>query len=907
MTVSCSNGLVRLSIRLGGGRVVAFSCVLLVFVATICRAEEVTIDDNWKFQVDPDSRGVKQGWMQPGLDDTRWESISAGKAWSAQGYFNYAGVAWYRKRISLEPRFRGKFIVFNAANDSCTVYFDGIQIVAKSPPPDPRFRGTYMNTPPFRLRLPNADSVVIAIRVDGRDWHSFHSPGPGLTGDVNLSDSILMSGYGYWLAPDHLVSRADWLIALREERAARRTELDHSGRLYEGPYAWNNRNFVQAFVFAYDTRFYDYLNNRYKIDEFLDDGIRRFGGYDSLILWESYPNLGVDDQNQFEMARDMPGGLSELRAMVARAHQRGVRVYFAFNPWDRNTHREGKSQEESLGVVIRDIDADGIFMDVTDNNPYPELRNIVDGVKEGVAIEAEGPCYSDSGIDTVNGCWGQRYPVAGMEDHVRGIPIVKWTEPRVMIHYDGDRWRHSRTLMFQHAFLNGTGVLIWEDVFGSWNPYTDRDRAILRRMTPIERYAADLLTSDAWEPFYPTTLPNVDASYWPGNNHLLWTFVNWSDQRQNGDLLTTPYIPGMRYFDLWDGKQLHPVIHHGMVTLSADLEPRGLGAILAHRGAPDAVLQHLLDMLRQEAEKPLSSYSDTWVPANNPILHVEPRTAPAPITEPQRGMVLIPAVEKYLMSITHNLGEAGCYPDDLSADWSRRQYFMYEAGNHQRNIIHQIVVPKIPTFFIDKYPVTNAEFSLFLQSSGYHPKDTENFLKDWDWSNTAHPKPPIGFEDHPVVWIDLEDARAYARWAGKRLPTEEEWQYAAGGAESLRYPWGNAWQQGLANDRGSSTSAVTSFSKGVNALGLEDLVGNVWQWTESERNDGNRYALLRGGSFYQTAGSSWYFDRFTPVGLGQGEWSARPVDYHAKVFLMSPGMDRKATIGFRCVKDVLSP
>jgi formylglycine-generating enzyme required for sulfatase activity len=266
-------------------------------------------------------------------------------------------------------------------------------------------------------------------------------------------------------------------------------------------------------------------------------------------------------------------------------------------------------------------------------------------------------------------------------------------------------------------------------------------------------------------------------------------------------------------------------------------------------------------------------------------------------------MVLIPAINNYLMTITHNQGEGGCYPDDTAAEWSRREQFMYEANNHRRNIIHQISVPAIPAFFMDKHPATDEEFHNFLTATGYLPADATNFLKDWDWSDASHPKPPQGFADHPVVWIDLDDARAYARWAGKRLPTEEEWQYAAGGAECPRYPWGNTWQNGLANDRGPSTSSVTAFPKGTNSFGLSDMSGNVWQWNESERNDGNRYAQLRGGSFYQVEGSGWYFDRFTQMGLGLGEWSARPLGYHVKMFLMSPGMDRKSTIGFRCVKD----
>ena len=160
---------------------------------------------------------------------------------------------------------------------------------------------------------------------------------------------------------------------------------------------------------------------------------------------------------------------------------------------------------------------------------------------------------------------------------------------------------------------------------------------------------------------------------------------------------------------------------------------------------------------------------------------------------------------------------------------------MYEHGAHSRNIMHNIPVPKIASFFIDKCLATNGRYETFLQQSGYAPADKSNFLKDWDWGNPGHPRPPAGLANHPVVWVSLEDARAYAAWAGKRLPTEEEWQYAAGGANHLRYPWGNEWKPGLANDRGQGTSAVDAFPAGCTPLGLFDMSGNVWQWTESER------------------------------------------------------------------------
>ena len=90
-----------------------------------------------------------------------------------------------------------------------------------------------------------------------------------------------------------------------------------------------------------------------------------------------------------------------------------------------------------------------------------------------------------------------------------------------------------------------------------------------------------------------------------------------------------------------------------------------------------------------------------------------------------------------------------------------------------------------PRFAMDETLVTNAQFAEFLKASRYRPVHGENFLKHWTGG-----RPPAGCEDHPVVYVDLDDARAYASWAGKRLPTEEEWQYAAQGADGRKYPWG---------------------------------------------------------------------------------------------------------------------
>jgi formylglycine-generating enzyme required for sulfatase activity len=191
---------------------------------------------------------------------------------------------------------------------------------------------------------------------------------------------------------------------------------------------------------------------------------------------------------------------------------------------------------------------------------------------------------------------------------------------------------------------------------------------------------------------------------------------------------------------------------------------------------------------------------------------------------------------------------------------------------------------------MDETLVTNAQFGEFLKASRYRPRHGEDFLKHW-----TRGRPPAGLEDHPVVNVDLDDARAYADWAGKRLPTEEEWQYAAQGADGRKYPWGEEMEPGRCNaGETGGTTPVKAFPRGRSPVGCYDMCGNVWQWTESERSDSRTsFCIIRGGAFYAAKGSGWYVDG-----------GPRPANFATKFLLTWPGLDRCSTIGFRCVADL---
>ena len=236
-------------------------------------------------------------------------------------------------------------------------------------------------------------------------------------------------------------------------------------------------------------------------------------------------------------------------------------------------------------------------------------------------------------------------------------------------------------------------------------------------------------------------------------------------------------------------------------------------------------------------------------------------------------MVLIPARE-FEMHVEYRWRE-GLTLDSLIID---------DAGTRYRSTEKVYV----EAFYIDKTEVTNQAYKEFLDATGYKPKWPKNFLKHW--KNGSFPKK---LANHPVVWVSIEDARAYAKWAGKRLPTEVEWQKAAQGTDGRTWPWGNIYDPNQANVDSKGTKPVGSYPEGASPYGVLDVVGNVWEMTDSFQSDGYHYfSWLRGGSFYFAKGSRWYMQG-GPITNYQ----------RTKYWYMTPELNRSPTIGFRCAKD----
>ena len=111
---------------------------------------------------------------------------------------------------------------------------------------------------------------------------------------------------------------------------------------------------------------YDRETSTWTVDKYLADVRSRYGGIDSVLLWASYPNIGTDDRNQFDMLEDLPGGLEALRKAVEQFHAQGVKVLLPYNPWDQGTRNVGVADYEKLVDQIVQTNADGFNGDVMD-------------------------------------------------------------------------------------------------------------------------------------------------------------------------------------------------------------------------------------------------------------------------------------------------------------------------------------------------------------------------------------------------------------------------------------------------------------------------------------------------------------------------------------------------------------
>ena len=347
------------------------------------------------------------------------------------------------------------------------------------------------------------------------------SPRPiDLPTPVSLDPEVpldVLDGAKVFAAPDDPGEWPRWREALARWRDDARERIAYDDGAYGQPaFAWTQSCFSVALVWLWDELLYDHAAGRFTPDRFCEESEREFGGFDGVVLWHAYPVIGIDERNQFDYYRDVPG----IRELVDAFHARGVRVFVNYNPWDIGTRREPVDDDAALGELVRELGVDGVFLD-TMKEARPALRAAVDAVRPGIAFEGE------STLPLARVCdhhlsWAQWFS----DSPVPGVLRARWFEQRHMLHHTR-RWNRDHLEELHSAWLNGVGMLVWENVFGAWVGWSERDKGLLRAMLPIQRRHAELLATGEWTPLAAASPDTrVVASRWADGETTLWALAN---------------------------------------------------------------------------------------------------------------------------------------------------------------------------------------------------------------------------------------------------------------------------------------------------------------------------------------------------------------------------------------------
>jgi formylglycine-generating enzyme required for sulfatase activity len=750
---------------------------------------------------------------------------------------------------------------------------------------------------------------------------------------LNRTPCILQPGkkIGFQFYAD--VVDGDWHTAIKK---CFRDEMlyevpSFSNKLYERKdLDYIRHSYAMHLMMAWEKNYYDARTGEYRLKEFLEDKKKLYGGDDIFTIWPTWPVMGLDQRNQWQLMEDLPGGITRQKELAALAHNMGTKYFISYNPWD---DKDEMTSLQTMSDFIKRIDADGVVLD-TRAEGSDALQQAADHAKPGVILYSEGMATPADMQGIIAG---------RVHNDIYYPPLLnlnKLIKPDFAIFRVAEVNKERIRREYSTALFNGYGVEI-NIMRPGRQENIDEDYRYWGRCVRILRENSPNFNSYDWTPLVPSLQDKIYINKWPGKRKTVFTIFSLIPEGFRDALFEAVIKPRYHYVDVWNHEELQLKIQEGKNYVVAELESFNKKYLGTNNEGAVTAIAHFPELLRVKTEGDKvfieskegttikvwagnPAYDKTcfetnllntsfhlfekfgrvqgkfvvqlfvdneildeqilFIPSGTPLLVSEIKKTLPSSTNPER-MVKIPA-GTFTMQVVNG-----------------DEFISYPKQSYPKTI-------SMKSFYMDKYPVTNSEFKKFTDATNYRPDDIVNYLKHW---TNGMPKP--GEEIFPVVNISYEDAQAFAKWAGKRLPTEAEWQYAAQTTDGRLWPWGNQVKQkgkdaknisatltlvdyGIPDSSFCNTGngilyPVGKYKKGVNPFGLYDLVGSVWQITNDwYQSDTYQFIILKGGSYYHPGGSWWYV-----------HGGPKPLHYRQMLLRVSQGFERNATVGFRCVND----
>ncbi|MEO7043708.1 MAG: hypothetical protein ABI091_00270, partial [Ferruginibacter sp.] len=484
-----------------------------------------------------------------------------------------------------------------------------------------------------------------------------------------------------------------WLAVMKNWRVNEWKKQSYHDSEYLLPkLGWLKKTFIYTQMMAHDRYFYDPVLGKYTVNKYLTDLKKRYGGIDAVLIWPTYPNMGIDNRNQYDLVHDMPGGIKAIRQMIIDFKKQGVRVFFPIMIWDHGTRKIALDMPVALVKEMKETGADGMNGD-TMNGVTVDFKNASDSLDYPLVFQPEIAIEDLKMVEWNTSSWGYFFNY----EFAPGVSIYKWMEPRHQV-FVTNRWVTDRTDDLQYAFFNGVGYNAWENIWGIWNQVSDRDAKAIQRIAKIYREFPGMWNSSEWEPFITTIQKGVFASKFPGLDKTIYTLVNRDSTVHTGRQLRLPFKENMQYYDIWNGTVLQPVKEKDSICLSFPIEGRGFSAVLAIKSYMlNSTLNSFLNGMHNLAKKPLDSFSTKWISLTQQIVPIK-KTKPA--AKVPGGMIFIPAIKEYVFESKGVFIEGDLLPNG--------EGIQYPWESHPARATKHVL--DIPAFYIDKYPVTNKQF-----------------------------------------------------------------------------------------------------------------------------------------------------------------------------------------------------
>ena len=302
---------------------------------------------------------------------------------------------------------------------------------------------------------------------------------------------------------------------------------------------WIKKNYLQHFTFAYGKEAFEYKKTKFKIKKIIKEG-KEFGGYDSIIFWHQYPRLGLDKSNQWELYRYLPESYKSIKKIVKECHLNNVKFFIPFKPWDVRSNESLDKHAKFLENFIIETNIDGFFLDTMSSLPESFLR--IQKKFPSFEFCSEGTPKEQRQIEQLTSSWDQignirrNYKV---EVETNMFRFVFPEHPLNLV----SRWSvgSDKDSIIKRAAFNGTGLVIWQDVFGCWLPFSKKQKKLIKQLKKILVKFHDIFFGNNSIPLIETLSRGIICNQFANDNQRIYSIYNFTSKKIKGPLFSFEY------------------------------------------------------------------------------------------------------------------------------------------------------------------------------------------------------------------------------------------------------------------------------------------------------------------------------------------------------------------------------